>query len=363
MWTGTWIQFIYLWIAQLTESEKYLQGPLYKVNSSVDAIFCPCIEYQRGSTELIIFSREVKQIVTVAYPIASGRFRIRPYGFADYLQRRGLFIECFCGILSDMPCSTRIVDSAINGHVLMQCANERCGFRADLTDIYHTSFFTSTYGELPTLVANPQPDMTLIYNAFRCLPPNLHDIAPYFNGYLGSHVSVWPVFGNSVVWLVLPQQTHDHWFDWSISVALYLLKVLLLLLEDQRVTMDANVCPPVPQLDKNRMVWLWWIDSQHMKQASLLTSPVRLVWVLFGIGMGFSKDVTSVEGILWPGCFKCISRTVEHEQSLWDPIVSKNFDALFSCHGVTGWLYTQFERWLLVPWSDAIPGNRTFSDE
>ncbi|KAG2357412.1 hypothetical protein BDR07DRAFT_1490748 [Suillus spraguei] len=61
---------------------------------------------------------------------------------------------------------------------------------ADLTDIYHTSFFTSTYGELPTLVANPQPDMTLIYNAFRCLPPNPHDIAPYFNGYLGSHVSV-----------------------------------------------------------------------------------------------------------------------------------------------------------------------------
>jgi hypothetical protein len=36
------------------------------VNSSVDAIFRPCVEYQRGSTELIIFSREVKQIVTVA---------------------------------------------------------------------------------------------------------------------------------------------------------------------------------------------------------------------------------------------------------------------------------------------------------
>lgn len=36
--------------------------------------------------------------------------------------------------------------------------------------------------------------MTLIYNAFRCLPPNPHNIAPYFNGYLGSHVSVWPDF-------------------------------------------------------------------------------------------------------------------------------------------------------------------------
>ncbi|KAG1819693.1 uncharacterized protein BJ212DRAFT_1298131 [Suillus subaureus] len=117
-----------------------------------------------------------------------------------------------------MPCSTRIMDSAINGHILMQCANEHCGFRVDLTDIYHTSFFTSTYEELPTLVANPQPDMTLIYTAFCCLPPNPHDIAPYFNGYLGSHVSVWPDF----------QQL----CGLSIGVALYLLKRLLLLLED-----------------------------------------------------------------------------------------------------------------------------------
>lgn len=32
----------------------------------MDSIFRPCIEYQRGSTELVIFSREVKQLVTVA---------------------------------------------------------------------------------------------------------------------------------------------------------------------------------------------------------------------------------------------------------------------------------------------------------
>ncbi|KAG1896812.1 uncharacterized protein F5891DRAFT_1188141 [Suillus fuscotomentosus] len=159
----------------------------------MDSIFRPCIEYQRGSTELVIFSREVKQLVTVAYP-KSGRFRIRPYGLADYLQRRGLFIECFCGMLSDTPCSTRIVDSAVNGHVLMQCANEQCGFRANITDIYHTSFFTSSYEELPTLVANPQPNMNPVHDAFRQLAPNEHDIAPYFHGYLGSHVSVWPDF-------------------------------------------------------------------------------------------------------------------------------------------------------------------------
>jgi len=44
------------------------------------------------------------------------------------------------------------------------------------------------------LVANPQPDLTPIHNAFRQLPLNPNDIAPYFDGYLGSHVSIWPEF-------------------------------------------------------------------------------------------------------------------------------------------------------------------------
>ncbi|KAG2111577.1 uncharacterized protein F5147DRAFT_651240 [Suillus discolor] len=55
----------------------------------------------------------------------------------------------------------------MNGHVLMQCANEQCGFRANITDIYHTSFFTSGYEELPTLVgapsANPCPFIRLVH--------------------------------------------------------------------------------------------------------------------------------------------------------------------------------------------------------
>jgi hypothetical protein len=44
------------------------------------------------------------------------------------------------------------------------------------------------------LVANLQPDMTQIYSAFHQLPPDPNDIAPYFDGYLGSHVSAWPEF-------------------------------------------------------------------------------------------------------------------------------------------------------------------------
>ncbi|KAG1814625.1 uncharacterized protein BJ212DRAFT_1300436 [Suillus subaureus] len=103
-----------------------------------------------------------------------------------------------------MPCSTRIMDSAINGHILMQCTNEHCGFRAILD------------------------------------PTSLSGL----------------IFSNSMVWLVLPQQTRNHLFNWSISVALYLLKGLLLLLEDQQVIMDADACPPVSWLDKTRMVWL-----------------------------------------------------------------------------------------------------------
>jgi hypothetical protein len=39
------------------------------------------------------------------------------------------------------------------------------------------------------LVANPQPDMTSIHNAFRQLPPDSNDIAPYFDGYLGYSLS------------------------------------------------------------------------------------------------------------------------------------------------------------------------------
>lgn len=36
--------------------------------------------------------------------------------------------------------------------------------------------------------------MNPVHDAFRQLAPNEHDIAPYFHGYLGSHVSVWPDF-------------------------------------------------------------------------------------------------------------------------------------------------------------------------
>jgi hypothetical protein len=123
-------------------------------------------------------------------------------------------------------------------------------------------------------VTNPQPDMTLIYNAFHRLPPNPHDIAPYFNGYLGSHVSVWPDFrqlrglvgtasANPRPFIRLVHHRRTRELELStlqIGIQLmdtkYLLEVLQLLLEDQRVTVDNDMCPPVSRSDKNRMVWL-----------------------------------------------------------------------------------------------------------
>jgi hypothetical protein len=124
-------------------------------------------------------------------------------------------------------------------------------------------------------VTNPQPDMTLVYNAFRRLPPNPHDIAPYFNGYLGSHVSVWPDFrqlrglvgtasANPRPFIRLVHRRRTRELELStlqIGIQLmdtkYLLEVLqLLLAEDQQVTMDNDMCPPVSRSDKNGMVWL-----------------------------------------------------------------------------------------------------------
>ncbi|KAJ6470154.1 hypothetical protein DFH09DRAFT_1110974 [Mycena vulgaris] len=97
--------------------------------------------YQRSANELVVYSRKVGRAVTI-----SGR---------NVLRAHGLFLECFCGFLSDRlnPKSCQIILSSATGDVLGFCHYDspRCGFFINFTEIYNKCFLTSVYGHLPTL--------------------------------------------------------------------------------------------------------------------------------------------------------------------------------------------------------------------
>ncbi|KAJ7713391.1 hypothetical protein B0H16DRAFT_543985 [Mycena metata] len=116
---------------------------------------------------------------------------------AAYLRNRGLLIECLCAFTSvgnHNPRSCQIMISPVTGDVLAFCHfdSDRCGFKLNLSDIHKKSLLTSTYPFLPTLATNRAPDMDVLHVAFMLKEFPAQDAAPYFEGYLGEHISTFP---------------------------------------------------------------------------------------------------------------------------------------------------------------------------
>ncbi|KAJ7754675.1 hypothetical protein DFH07DRAFT_773662 [Mycena maculata] len=112
------------------------------------------VDYQRSSSELVVYSRTAEQVVTVSWPTSKGN-KIVPSGLRQFLRLRGLFWECFCAFGTDTnePRSCQIVVSACTKIIWAFCHYDepRCRFKLNLTKIYGTSLLTSSYGDLPTL--------------------------------------------------------------------------------------------------------------------------------------------------------------------------------------------------------------------
>ncbi|KAJ6478013.1 hypothetical protein DFH09DRAFT_1341998 [Mycena vulgaris] len=119
-----------------------------------------------------------------------------PSGLKNVLRAHGLFLECFCGFLSDRlnPKSCQIILSSATGDVLGFCHYDspRCGFFINFTEIYNKCFLTSVYGHLPTLASGNVPDMDALCVAFTLHQLLAQGIAPHFEGYFGEHISEFP---------------------------------------------------------------------------------------------------------------------------------------------------------------------------
>lgn len=161
-----------------------------------DSMFLLCRRYQRSSTELVIYSRDVKQCVEIAYPVSrTTRTRVTPSGIAQFLRRRRTFWECFCGAVEERPTPVRFVSTA-NGFMKAVCCfrSNKCGFSINLNETCHTARHISTYEDWPAFQAAANTAALVTTFELRQLnsPLRHSEIAPHFTDYLGAHWSIYP---------------------------------------------------------------------------------------------------------------------------------------------------------------------------
>ncbi|KAG2125772.1 uncharacterized protein EDB93DRAFT_1258005 [Suillus bovinus] len=161
-----------------------------------DSMFLLCRRYQRSSTELVIYSRDVKQCVEIAYPVSrTTRTRVTPAGIAQFLRRRRTSWECFCSAVEECATPVRFV-STMNGFTKAVCyfRNNKCGFSINLNETCHTAHHISTYEDWPVFQAAANTAALVTRFELRWLnsPLRHSEIAPYFMDYLGAHQSIHP---------------------------------------------------------------------------------------------------------------------------------------------------------------------------
>ncbi|KAJ7756053.1 hypothetical protein DFH07DRAFT_773245 [Mycena maculata] len=171
------------------------------------------VDYQRSSSELVVYSRTAEQVVTISWPTSKGN-KIVPSGLRQFLRLRGLFWECFCAFGTDTnePRSCQIVVSACTKIIWAFCHYDepRCRFKLNLTKIYGTSLLTSSYGDLPTLHNGNIPDLETLLVAFTLHRFPFQEIAPHFEGYCGEHISLYPPGTNQLSGSLLPRRRSSH---------------------------------------------------------------------------------------------------------------------------------------------------------
>ncbi|KAG1822262.1 hypothetical protein EV424DRAFT_1610174 [Suillus variegatus] len=143
-----------------------------------DSMFLLCRRYQRSSTELVIYSRDVKHPVS-----RTTRTRVTPAGIAQFLRRRRTSWECFCSAVEERATPVRFV-STMNGFTKAVCYfhNNKCGFSINPNETCHTAHHISTYEDWPVFQAAANTAALVTRFGLRQLNSPLHhsEIAPYF---------------------------------------------------------------------------------------------------------------------------------------------------------------------------------------
>ncbi|KAJ7778961.1 hypothetical protein B0H16DRAFT_1878588 [Mycena metata] len=152
-------------------------------------------QFQRTSTELVVYSRLAERVVTISWPKHKGAL-ISPKGVKAWLRNRGLFLECFCAFTAqpNQPRSIQLVVGTITGHVFGFChfSESRCGFRVDLTRIPKSAVLNEKFPHLPMLITGNTPDMDSLRVSFMLQRFPSTEVAPHFVGYFGEHISYYP---------------------------------------------------------------------------------------------------------------------------------------------------------------------------
>ncbi|KAF8833795.1 hypothetical protein BDN67DRAFT_1052202 [Paxillus ammoniavirescens] len=157
-------------------------------------IFLPCVNGQNASTELVVFSREANQLVSIAYPLSkhSGE-HILPDSIPGFLRKRRLYWECFCALLSHDPVPVRFTHDFESGHLRAVCHHHisKCGFSLDLVERRQTAAEESTYAHVRACesVFYQQINMPILLAEFHASvavsPDGYADATPFFEGYCG----------------------------------------------------------------------------------------------------------------------------------------------------------------------------------
>ncbi|KAF8834391.1 hypothetical protein BDN67DRAFT_1016557 [Paxillus ammoniavirescens] len=137
--------------------------PLNPDIPSIDAIFHPCVVAQRMSNNLVIYTRDLGRIIMIAYPLGPNGVRIIPGGVFEWMERRGLVLECFCALVSGQPTPVRFVNEYLSRHTVVRChhIDNRCGFYLDVTNIHVMTLLESAYWHIPT-TSFGNPDMQVL---------------------------------------------------------------------------------------------------------------------------------------------------------------------------------------------------------
>ncbi|KAG1830060.1 hypothetical protein F4604DRAFT_1947301 [Suillus subluteus] len=154
---------------------------------------------QHASTELTIFSRELGETVTIAYPVnrATGE-RIISHNLKDWTRRRNIAWECFCGLLTE-HCTPVRFDTNRHGHAMAYChqSPSECGFSLNISEARETALYESVYTDVLTRVYLNHPrlvnlrDLVLRVHRDRltAMPSEHAQLFPYFEGYCGTPIS------------------------------------------------------------------------------------------------------------------------------------------------------------------------------
>ncbi|KAG1847614.1 hypothetical protein F4604DRAFT_1959827 [Suillus subluteus] len=124
--------------------------------------------------------------------------RIISHNLKDWMRRRNIAWECFCGLLTE-HCTPARFDTNRHGHAMAYChqSPSECGFSLNISEARETALYESVYTDVLTRVYLNHPrlvdlrDLVLRVHRDRltAIPSEHAQLFPFFEGYCGTPIS------------------------------------------------------------------------------------------------------------------------------------------------------------------------------